>query len=636
MCGIAGWVSWEKDLTRERPTVEAMGRSLAHRGPDADGLWLSPRAGLAHRRLVVVDPEGGGQPMVRRRGDKTYVLVYNGELYNTPDLRRELEARGHTLRSYSDTEALLLAYVEWGPACLPRLEGIFAFGVWCEPDQTLFLARDRLGVKPLFYRDDTHPAGAHGVAASGPAGGASPRSGSFLFASEMKAILAHPETTPAVDAEGLAEVFMLGPARTPGSGVFRGLGELRPGSFLTHDRDGTRAGRYWRLHSRPHRDDLETTAAKVRDLLQGAVKRQLVSDVPVCTLLSGGLDSSAVTAFAARAGRKDGAGPLDTFSIDYDGNDRYFRPTAFQPDTDAPWADRVSADLGTRHRRVLVGTSELLDALTCSLRANDLPGMVDIDSSLYLFCREVKKSATVALSGEAADEVFGGYPWFRDTGALGAGTFPWARRATERAALLHPDLIAPLRPLDYVRRRYEEALAEVPRLEGESPGDRRQRETSYLNITRFLPTLLDRKDRMSMASGLEVRVPYCDHHLVDYVWNVPLEMKSAGGRAKGLLRLALRGVLADDVRQRPKSPYPKTHSPDYLAATRRRLLDVLADPTSPLVPLLDVAAVRRLVGGDAAGADSPWFGQLMGAAQWFAYLAQVDAWLRLFGVAIRI
>lgn len=625
MCGIAGWINWERDLTGERPTVEAMGRSLAHRGPDAEGLWLSPAAGLAHRRLVVVDPQGGGQPMVRRRGDKTYVMVYNGELYNTADLRHELEVRGHQLRSYSDTEALLLAFIEWGPACLPRLEGIFAFGVWREPERTLFLARDRLGVKPLFYRDDTHPAG-----------GTSRRSGAFLFASEMKAILAHPGVEPAVDAEGLADVLLMGPARTPGSGVFTGLGELRPGCFLVHDQNGTRTGRYWSLQSRPHGDDLETTAAKVRDLLQGAVERQLVSDVPVCALLSGGLDSSAVTAFAAGARRKAGAGPLDTFSVDYEDNDRYFRPTAFQPDADAPWVRRVSADLGTRHRYVVVETAELVDALARGLRANDLPGMVDVDSSLYLFCREVKKGATVALSGEAADEVFGGYPWFFDAEALGAGVFPWARRAAERAALLHPDLVAVLGPLAYVRRRYEEALAEVPPLEGEAPEDRRHREMSYLNITRFMPTLLDRKDRMSMAWGLEVRVPYCDHRLVDYVWNVPWEMKSAGGQAKGLLRLALRGILPDDVRQRPKSPYPKTHSPSYLAATSRRLLDVLADPASPLVPLVDVAAVRRLVEDGAAGADSPWFGQLMGAAQWFAYLAQVDAWLRLYKVAIRI
>ncbi len=638
MCGIAGWVDWSRNLLEARQTVQAMGRSLAHRGPDDDGLWLSSRTGLAHRRLVVVDPTGGGQPMVRRRRGKTYVLVYNGELYNTPDVRRQLLELGYEFEGYSDTEVVLLAGIEWGAACLPRLEGIFAFGLWCEEDQTLMLARDRLGVKPLFYHDGTRPAGAHGCAGSGPAGGAARRSGAFLFASEMKAILAHPEVEPAVGAEGLADVLILGPARTPGCGVFAGIDELRPGHFLAHDRDGTRVGRYWSLQSRQHPDDLEATAAEVRRLLEGAVQRQLVSDVPVCTFLSGGLDSSAVTAFASRVCREAGLGPIDTYSIDYEGNDEHFRPTAYQPDADGPWAARVAADLGTRHRRIVIGTGDLVEALAASLGANDLPGMVDVDSSLYLFCREVKREATVALSGEAADEVFGGYPWFADTAALEGRVFPWGKRVAERAALLDPEAVAALRPLEYARRRFGEAVAEVPRLEGESPADQRRREMLYFNVTRFMPTLLDRKDRMSMAWGLEVRVPYCDHHLVEYVWNVPWEMKRAGGRPKGILRLALEGVLADDVRLRAKSPYPKTHDPAYLAATTRLLREVLEDPGSPLAPLLDRAAVRRLLAAEDEGAKAhePWFGQLMGRAQWLAYLAQVDAWLRRYRPAIAI
>lgn len=380
MCGIAGWIDWEVDLTQQRPLVEAMREALACRGPDEAGTWLSPRAALAHRRLVVVDPASGRQPMIRQRGGRTCVITYNGELYNTPALRRELQARGHSFQGYGDTEALLLAFVEWGPACVERLNGIFAFAIWSEADQSLFLARDRLGVKPLFYTQ---------------------RGSAFLFASELKALLAHPAVEPVVDAEGLAEIFILGPARTPGHGVFKGVLELKPGHWLLHSRRGTRIHRYWALKSRPHTDDLPTTVDRVRRLLRDTVERQLVADVPVCTLLSGGVDSSAITALAVQAFRREGRGPIRTFSVDYAHNDLYFRPGEFQPDADAPWVKRVSTLFGTRHRTVTIGTSDLVDALTAAVRARDLPGMADVDASLYLLSREIKKETTVALSGEA-------------------------------------------------------------------------------------------------------------------------------------------------------------------------------------------------------------------------------------------
>ncbi|QGP91118.1 Asparagine synthetase [glutamine-hydrolyzing] 3 [Neomoorella glycerini] len=613
MCGITGWVDWEVDLSRQQPVLEAMTATLACRGPDASGVWLSPRAALGHRRLIVVDPAGGGQPMVRHRGNQTFVISYNGELYNTPDLHRELKSHGYTFQGHSDTEALLAAYMEWGPACVERFNGIFAFAIWDEARQSLFLARDRLGVKPLFYTQ---------------------RGSAFLFGSELKALLAHPAVEAEVDAEGLAEVFVLGPARTPGHGVFRNIAELKPGYYLIYDRQGIRQHQYWALVSRPHPDDLETTTAKVRQLLQDTVERQLVADVPVCTLLSGGLDSSAVTAFAARAFQERGLGPIHTWSVDYVDNDRYFRPSHFQPNSDAPWVELVSRYLGTRHHYVFIDTPELVTSLTTAMRARDLPGMADVDSSLYLFSREIKKEATVALSGEAADEVFGGYPWFRSEKAMALATFPWTRAGHERIRLLSPDLKALVRPEEYVARRYREALEEVPRLPGEDPRSARLREFSYLTLTRFMPVLLDRKDRMSMAVGLEVRVPYCDHRLVDYVWNIPWEMKFWGQMEKGILRRALRGVLPEEVLQRRKSPYPKTYNPAYLEAVRTWLLEILNDPGSPLLPFIDVPAIRALAEKEEPF-DLPWFGQLMSAPQLFAYLAQADTWLREYRIAVR-
>ncbi|NLG68911.1 MAG: asparagine synthase (glutamine-hydrolyzing) [Firmicutes bacterium] len=629
MCGVAGWVDFGRDLTGLREQVEAMGATLACRGPDACGLWVSPHAVLAHRRLVVLDPQGGQQPMARDRDGRRYVIVYNGELYNTDEIRAELASRGWRFRGYSDTEALLLAYVEWGPACLARFNGIFAFAIWDEASRRLFMARDRLGVKPLFYAE---------------------REGGLLFGSELKALLAHPLVPPEVDAEGLAEVLVMGPARTPGHGVFRGVHELKPGWWLSFEPDvpvGSSGPvrqpqgrlvcrRYWALESRPHPDDLRTTVATVRGLLEDSVRRQLISDVPVCTLLSGGLDSSGISALAARVYRERAMPPLRTFSVDYEDNDRHFRSSEFQPDADGPWVQRVSAWLGTVHRRVLIGAEALVEALDQAVVARDLPGMADIDASLLLFAREVKREATVALSGECADEVFGGYPWFWREEDLRADAFPWTRRLDARLRLLAADVAEAIQPRLYLERRYREALEEVPRLAGEPPDQARLREVAYLSLTRFMPTLLDRKDRMTMAVGLEARVPYCDHRLVEYVWNVPWSMKTCDGQPKGLLRRALAGVLPDDVLARRKSPYPKTHHPAYAAAVRRRLQQVLADPASPLLPLVDMGQVRALTEGDGRALDVPWYGQLMTGPQMMAYLVQLDTWLRRYRVSLRI
>ena len=615
MCGITGWIDWERELTGERAVLERMAQTLACRGPDDGGFWLSPRAGLAHRRLVVIDPAGGVQPMVRRRAKKAYVLVYNGELYNTPELRQELAARGYRFLGHSDTEVLLNAYIEWGTDCVRRLNGIFAFAVWSEGDQRLFLARDRLGVKPLFYTQ---------------------RGSTFLFGSEPKSLLAHPAVPAEVDATGLAEIFLIGPAYTPGQGVFRGLQELKPGHWLICNRQGVQIRRYWTLESRPHAEDLAATAAMVRELLADAVQRQLVSDVPLCTLLSGGLDSSAITAFAAPALAQAGNGPLVTYSVDYVDNDRYFRPSRFQPNTDAPWAPKIAALFGTRHYNVFLDTPELADALPVALRARDFPGMVDIDTSLYLFSRAVKKGATVALAGECADEIFGGYPWCRDEGALENGTFPWLRLIPERIRLLSPELLPLVRPEEYLAERYREALAEVPFLPDEDPVEALMRRVLYLNLTRWMPVLLDRMDRMSMAAGLEVRVPFCDHRLVEYAWNIPWAMKNYGGKEKGILRQALAGVLPAELLARRKSPYPKTHHPAYREAVRTWLRRILDDPAAPLGQLVNTGYVRELLQNSAAAFDPAWFGQLMGGAQLFAYLVQIDLWLREYRVQVRL
>ncbi len=615
MCGITGWIDWNKDLIHSPMILQNMTESLIARGPDASGTWISGHCALGHRRLSVIDPENGAQPMVRKYGGHLFTIVYNGELYNALELRKELETRGHRFRTHCDTEVLLVSYIEWGRSAIDRLNGIFAFAIWSGREESLFLCRDRVGVKPLFYACSQ---------------------GLFLFGSEPKAILAHPDFRAEIGPDGLAEIFAVGPARTPGHGIYRDMHELKPGHYLVYDRNGLRTSCYWQLEAREHQDDLVTTAQTVRALLEDTVNRQLISDVPICTLLSGGLDSSALTAFAVQMNKRHGTKPLDTFSVDFVDNDKHFAATAFTPNTDRPWIERMTAWLGTHHRYVELEPSDLLPALEQAVTARDLPGMADIDASLLLFCREIKKSATVALSGEAADEIFGGYPWFYRDEALFANTFPWALHTSMRAELLKPEVREWIRPTEYVEDRYAQALQEVPRLTDELSGrSARMREMSYLNITRFMPTLLDRKDRMSMAVGLEVRVPFCDHRLIDYVFNIPWEMKTTGNREKGILRKALEGVLPNDVLYRKKSPFPKTHHPKYASAVKASLLSILDDPAAPIQQLIDARKLREMISSDTEQFNTPWFGQLMTGPQLYAYLAQVNTWLKMHKVLIR-
>ncbi len=616
MCGFCGWIDWQRNLEQEREVLEAMTDALSRRGPDDSGIFLAARAALGHRRLVVVDPEGGKQPMHRRRSRRSYTLVYNGEIYNAQELRKQLEALGWKFESRgSDTEALLLSYIQWGEGCLELLNGIFSFAVWDHEQETLFMARDRLGVKPLFY---------------------SHKESKLLFASEPKSLLINPYIRARVDKSGFSELVVLGPSRTPGYGIFADIQELRPGWCLSYSRAGLKSRAYWKLKSFPHHDDLNTTTEVVRQLLSDAVSRQVQADVPVAAFLSGGLDSTAISALAVPALQSRGIS-LASFSLDYQGNRDYFQPSVYQQDADFMWAEAAADSLGSRHHSVLVDNQALADALEEALVANDYPGMADIDSSLLLFCREAKKEVTVALSGECADEIFGGYPWFHweDQGQAG---FPWVRGIEDRLAFLNRDLGEGIKHFcrDYLDQRYQEALDEVPELPGGNSPDAHKRSLQYLCLTRFMPTLLDRKDRMSMASGLEVRVPFADHRLLEYVWNVPWHMKNCEGQPKGLLRRAMQGIVPEVILKRPKSPYPKTHNPLYYKLVRDKALRILDDFTSPVRDWLNIELLKSRINSELPIFSRPWFGQLMGDAQYLAWIVQMDSWLRIYSPSIAL
>ena len=594
-------------MRRMSVVMSQMSAAIAPRGPDASGLYVDDDAYLVHRRLAVIDPDNGAQPM----SFGGYTLVYNGELYNTAELRRELERRGVEFSGHSDAEVVLRSYVEFGGSCVEMFNGIFAFAVWDSRRRTLFLARDRIGVKPLFY---------------------SLTSDGIVFASEIKALLKNPKVRPVIDRNGVADIMLIGPAKRVGSGVFRDISEIPPACCAELTPEGFSVREYWKVHAAAHTESFEETSAHVRELLTDAIKRQLVSDVPLCCFLSGGLDSSVISAVAAEEFRRQGK-RLSTWSIDYKDNHRNFHASSFQPDEDAPWIVRMADFIGSDHTNVVLDTPALAEALEDSTRARDLPGMADVDSSLYLFCKEIRKKFPVALSGECADEIFGGYPWYHRREVLYYDGFPWSTAVPERAALMkHPMSAADAEA--YVRQSYDKCVSRTEYLDSDSADDRRMREMFMLNMDYFMATLLDRKDRMSMAHGLEVRVPFCDYRVVEYAYNIPWAMKSFKGREKGLVRHAMTGILPDDVLWRKKSPYPKTHNPDYLELLSRRLRSVLDRDDCRLVEMVSADKLREMLDSGGASFTKNWYGQLMTLPQIYAYMLQIEYWLREYDAEI--
>ncbi len=596
-------------------TLKSMNECLAKRGPDEEGYFTNEHICLAHKRLIVIDPEGGKQPMIKTCECGNYVIVYNGQIYNTKELKEDLLANGFTFQGHCDTEVLLKSYILYGEDVVHHLNGIFAFAIWDPQKKQVFLARDHFGVKPLFFTmlQDT-----------------------FLFASEIKALFAHPKVEKILDAQGISELFGIGPSHTPGTTVFKNIFELKPAHFAIFNSSGLHIERYWKLISKPHADDFKTTCTEVKNLLEDAITRQLVSDVPLCTFLSGGLDSSIITKFAADYCKKQNLPPLDTYSIDYVDNDKNFVKSDFQPNSDKYYIDLMNQNLYTTHHPIVIDTPELASFLEDAVIARDTPGMADIDSSLLLFCKHVKKEMTVSLTGECADEIFGGYPWFFREDSLKSGTFPWSIALDERQQLLNPSIGEKVNLKEYIDFRYHESLDEVDILPTDSAETAEKRKISYLTLNWFMQTLLDRSDRMAMYSGFELRVPFCDYRLAQYVWNIPWEMKALNGREKGLLRHICRDFLPEEIVDRKKSPYPKTHNPTYLKKVKEMLTQIMANKNAPIHSLLNTQYINQILETNGTAFTRPWFGQLMTGPQLMAYLCQVNMWLEKYQPKIEL
>lgn len=616
MCAISGFYNYDSDkshTTKEKAKIilNEMIKKLTHRGPDESGIFIDKGCNFAHTRLSIIDLKNGKQPMNFTTKDGLFSIVYNGEIYNMPSLRNELIKSNVELNTSSDTEVILKGFMNEGYSFFEKLNGIFSFAIWESKKEKLTLVRDRLGVKPLFYTifDNT-----------------------IIFSSEIKGLFVYPNFTPKIDKSGLCEIFGLGPAKSYGKGVFKDVFEVLPGEFIEISKDGLKHSKYWELIAKHHEDNYKTTVEKTRYLIEDAVSLQILSDVPICSFLSGGIDSSLITAIASKK-LKERNLELNTFSFDFINNDKFFKSNSFQPSLDRPYVDKMVEYLNTNHRYLFCNNKNLYDKLFDAVIARDLPCMADVESSILYFCSEVVKYNKVALTGECADEIFGGYPWFSDEVALKRDNFPWSYDMAPRERLLKDEWISLLNLGSYSYDAYHKTVLETPKLSGETEIEARRRELSYLNLRWFMTTLLDRMDRTSMYSSLEARVPFADHRIVEYLYNVPWEYKCKDGVVKGLLRDASKPYLPSEILMRRKSPYPKTYDPSYEKLLGEKLLELLKDENAPITRFLDKEKVLSFLNSES-DYGKPFYGQLMAGPQLLAFMLQVNFFFSYYNVEI--
>ncbi|MDB4970141.1 MAG: hypothetical protein JWN44_5830 [Myxococcales bacterium] len=607
MCGIAGRVNQSASI--DRAEIFRMTDLIAHRGPDDHGYHLRTKVGLGHRRLSIIDLAGGRQPLANE--DDTVWIVFNGEIYNHVELRKELIARGHRFRTHSDTEAIVHAYEEWGADCATHLRGMFAFAIWDDRQQRLVLVRDRMGIKPVYYAQ---------------------LGGDLVFGSEIKSLLSVPGVDASVDEDALTAYLALRYVPAPLT-MFRGVKKLPPASILTWSGGLVSIHQYWDLASFETKDHAPPTeaeaAAELRERVDHVTKLRLMSEVPVGAFLSGGLDSTLITASMLRA--EDARGALKTFSVGYAEDDA-------QSEDELAYARLAAQALGTEHRELRVTMREAADALPKIVWHLDEPVADPACVPLYFLSRRAKEEVTVVLSGEGADEALGGYYIYRKMQRLeelrqrlGAGGQALSLAGELLGMLPHDKLRRNARlfgrPLEDsyrgVSRAFDDhvvvqlhkqrgsgrGVAEVvasllgphwERTRGMSP----LRRMLYLDSRVWLPDdLLVKADKMTMAHAIELRVPFLDHELMQHAWSLPDHLKINNGVGKALLRKAARGRVPQSILDRPKKGFG-TPTAAWLRGGMRDLMhDALTDGRSLARERFDGKFIQSLLSRHDAGAD---------------------------------
>lgn len=613
MCGFCGYM--QNDDITEKDTILAMKESIIQRGNSDNNIYINNNVALGHVRLSIIDIKNGTQPMKKTINNNSYTIVYNGELYNTNLLRNILITRGYDFTTECDTEVLLLLYVEFKEKMLRFINGIFAFAIYDENENSIFVAKDRLGIKPLFYTVSNDK---------------------FIFSSEIKGILASKFISPTMGKEELLELFSLGPAHSPGKTYFKNIFELKAGHYALYKNNTLTINKYWDLEEKKMFDDDSEIIDNVKFLVNDSTKKQLVSDVGMSSMLSGGLDSSIVTKIAS-----DNIKELNTYSINYENNDKDFVANSYQLTKDSDFVKIMVKYLDTNHKTIIVDDNSLFNSLYESVIARDMPGMADIDSSMYVFCKEIAKNdEKVILSGECSDEIFGGYPWFYKEHLKKAKGFPWALSENLRQNLLKENLLNKDDILNYILSSKNHTLKDIRHISLDS-FENEFKEINYLTIKYFMNTLIERTDRMSMRNSLEVRVPYADHRIFEYVYNVDAKLKLGLRNSnevveKYILKQAFKNDIPTDITNRKKSPFPKTYSKTYLLLLEEKLNNILNDPSSRLNEIINIDYVKNLIETHGNELKENLFGQLMTYPQTLAFLIQIDYWLTTYNVKIII
>lgn len=612
MCGFCGYVNYNESITNDK-IIKKMNEKIYKRGPNEQNIYIDKNIALGHSRLSIIDVKYGSQPMQIETNNNTYTIIYNGELYNTSDLKKDLQNKGYNFKNNSDTEVILMSFIEYGKTCVNLLNGIFSFAIYDKKNNSLFFARDRLGIKPFFYTNTNN---------------------TFVFASEIKSILEHPDVDAIIDKESILELVGLGPAHTPGKTFFKNILELKPGHYATLNKSGLDISKYWDLATKECLDSEQEAIEKIHFLVTDSCKRQLVSDVGICSMLSGGIDSSILTKIA-----NDNIDNLTTYSIDYLNNDTDFVSNSYQMTKDSDFVKIMKDYLKTNHKTIQIDNSDLFYLLDDSLFARDMPGMADIDSSMLAFCKEISKDYKVCLSGECSDEIFGGYPWFYKKHLVEHNGFPWALSENLRGNLIRKDIITQNNLQEYIDSSIKNTLSNVKHLDENDKFENRFRDINYLTIKWFMNTLVERTDRMSMQTSLEVRVPFADHRIFEYVYNLPAKMKlglntNTEPVEKYLLRKAFEGEIPNEILYRKKSPFPKTYSPKYLSLVETKLQTIISNKNSKIHDILNIDYINSLIKNHGKDLKENLFGQLMTYPQTLAYIIQINTWLEKYNPKI--
>lgn len=617
MSSIAGFFEPNTIYSKENEfcikTIHDMSDALIHRGPDEQSYFYFPHGALNHNFLLAGYIPGpfprAIQPTTRTYHDNSYTILFDGFISNIDFIAQWLENHDVHTTGMSVEEILLSAFFKLGTDFVKMLRGAFAMALYDENHRTLYLFRDALGLRPLFYCQKGH---------------------TLVFASEIKSIFKYPTIHPILEKAGLIELLSLGPARKPGSAIFSGISEVKPGHFITFGRDIFLEERYHHFTVKEHHDSFEDTMEHITELLNNSIHSLSTSVLPSASLLSGGLDSSIITAKLTEYYDI----PLPTYSLDFDNSKQFFKANAFQPSLDAPYVQEMSNYLGTQHTIYTCNNEIQADYLKESVAAHDLPAMADVDSSYMYFCKRVGEKHKIVFTGECADEIFCGYPWYHNV-TSDPKTFPWSMDLNARTVLLNTELINANNLSTCIHDAYQETCYEID-IDGQNtPASLVHRKTFYLTLRYFMQTLINRGDRAAAAHRMDARMPFAYQELVEYLFNIPFEMQAHNNQRKYLLREYAKGLLPEDVRLRKKSPYPKTYDPGYESLVSQKLLTALQQKDCPLLAFVDKDKVTNFC-LQTKDLSRPWYGQLMAGPQLLAHYLQILYWIEMYNIEIKI